>query len=74
MTKTIFYLTEARNKMLLTIKYMWVSQKIVHNTYIKISKGNCENADLHSRYSNSVGPRNMHVKLMPNNILMHTII
>lgn len=74
MTKTIFYLTEARNKMLLTIKYMWVSQKIVHNTYIKISKGNCENADFHSRYSNSVGPRNMHVKLMPNNILMHTII
>ena len=54
--------------------YIWISQRIIQNTYIKISKGNCENADLHSKYSDSARLRNMHVKLMLHNILVHTNI
>ena len=42
--------------------------------YIKISNGNCENAHLYSKYSDSARLRNMHVKLMVRNILMHTNI
>ena len=49
--------------------YIWISQRIIHNTYIKLSNGNCENADLYSKYSGSAGLRNMHVKLMLHNIL-----